>query len=181
MKKLFFLIQTFMFFFVIFIVKNIEFVSVDFNTSNLLSNVLKITDILFILCIIISSIVIIYFQKNTNGAKKIPSKVVKIKQEKEVSLIFFATYILPLVTIDINCFNEFLGFAIILILMFILCWKTELWYTNPILVILGYKIYTIKCEKSISEERVVSRDNIKVDDYIEKKNITNEVIYARKR
>ena len=92
MKKLFFLIQTFMFFFVIFIVKNIEFVSVDFNTSNLLSNVLKITDILFILCIIISSIVIIYFQKNTNGAKKIPSKVVKIKQEKEVSLIFFATY-----------------------------------------------------------------------------------------
>ena len=177
MKKLFFLIQTFMFFFVIFIVKNIQFLNIDLKNADLLSNVLKITDIIFIFCIIISGIVIIYFRKSIIGAKKIPSKVTNLKQEKEVSLVFFATYILPLVTIDIKSFSEFLAFFIILTLMFVLCWKTELWYTNPILAILGYKIYTIKCEK----ETIISRDNIKIEDFIEKKTITDEVVYARKR
>ena len=181
MKKLFFLIQTFMFFFVIFIIKNIEFIFVDFNTANVLSNVLKITDIIFIMCIIISDIVIIYFKKNIDGAKKIPSKVMEVKQEKDASLIFFATYILPLVTIDIKNISEFFAFTTIMILMFILCWKTELWYTNPILVILGYKIYKIKCENEICEGTIISRENIKVADYIDKKKITDEVLYARKR
>lgn len=176
MKKIFFLIQTFMFFFLIFIIKNI-----DLNTTDLLSNVLKITDIIFIICVIISGIVIIYFQKNIAGTKKIPSKVMEVKQEKDASLIFFATYILPLVTIDIKNFNEFLAFVTIMILMFILCWKTELWYTNPILVMLGYKIYKIKCENEKYERTIISRENIKVDDYIERKEITDEVLYARKR
>ena len=72
MKKLFFLIQTFMFFFVIFIVKNIQFLNIDLKNADLLSNVLKITDIIFIFCILISGIVIIYFRKSIIGAKKIP-------------------------------------------------------------------------------------------------------------
>lgn len=181
MKKIFFLIQTFMFFFVIFVVKNMQFLNIDLNNSDLLSKSLNITDIVFIICIFVSGIVIVYFRKNVIGTKKIPSKVINIKQEKEVSLVFFATYILPLVTIDINNFNDFLAFFIILILMFVLCWKTELWYTNPILSILGYKIYTIKCEKDIDEKTIISRENIKVEDYIEKKTITDEVIFARKR
>ncbi|MGD7407621.1 hypothetical protein ACQCP7_26500, partial [Ralstonia pseudosolanacearum] len=62
-----------------------------------------------------------------------------------------------------------------------LCLKTELWFTNPILSILGYKIYTIKCEKEINEETIISQDNIKIEDFIEKKTITDEVVYARKR
>ncbi|MBR3324437.1 MAG: hypothetical protein IKG14_00085 [Clostridia bacterium] len=181
MKKLFFLIQTFMFFFVIFIVKNIQFINIDWENSDLLSKVLKITDIVFAICVLISGMVIIYFRKSIIGAKKLPSKVISIKQEKEVSLVFFATYILPLVSIDINCFNDFLAFFIILILMFVLCLKTELWFTNPILSILGYKIYTIKCEKEINEETIISQDNIKIEDFIEKKTITDEVVYARKR
>ena len=109
MKKLFFLIQTFMFFFVIFIVKNIQFINIDWENSDLLSKVLKITDIVFAICVLISGMVIIYFRKSIIGAKKLPSKVISIKQEKEVSLVFFATYILPLVSIDINCFNDFLS------------------------------------------------------------------------
>lgn len=181
MKKLFFFIQTFMFFFVIFIVKNIQFISIDLKNSDLLLKALKITDIVFLICVFISVIVIIYFRKIIIGTKKLPEKVISSKQEKEVSLVFFATYILPLVTIDINSFNDFLAFFIILILMFVLCWKTELWYTNPILSILGYKIYTIKCEKDIDEKTIISRENIKVEDFIEKKTITDEVIFARKR
>ena len=114
-----------------------------------------------------------------------PSKIISIKKEKELSLVFFATYILPLVTIDIKSFNDFLSFFIILISIFILCWKTDLWYTNPILSILGYKIYTIKYEDKnngkIKEETMISKDNINLEDDIEKRYIIDEVVYARKK
>ena len=184
-KKTFFFIQTFILFFIIFIVKNIKFINTDWKRSDLLSRLLKIIDILFLICIFISIISILYFRKISNGEKDLPSKIISIKKEKELSLVFFATYILPLVTIDIKCFNDFLFFFIILISIFILCWKTDLWYTNPILSILGYKIYTIKYEDKnngkIKEETMISKDNINLEDDIEKRYIIDEVVYARKK
>lgn len=184
-KKTFFFIQTFILFFIIFIVKNIKFINTDWKRSDLLSRLLKIIDILFLICIFISIISILYFRKISNGEKDLPSKIISIKKEKELSLVFFATYILPLVTIDIKCFNDFLYFFIILISIFILCWKTDLWYTNPILSILGYKIYTIKYEDKnngkIKEETMISKDNINLEDDIEKRYIIDEVVYARKK
>ena len=184
-KKTFFFIQTFILFFIIFIVKNIKFINTDWKSSDLLSRLLKIIDILFLICIFISIISILYFRKISNGEKDLPSKIISIKKEKELSLVFFATYILPLVTIDIKCFNDFLSFFIILISIFILCWKTDLWYTNPILSILGYKIYTIKYEDKnngkIKEETMISKDNINLEDDIEKRYIIDEVVYARKK
>ena len=53
-KKTFFFIQTFILFFIIFIVKNIKFINTDWKRSDLLSRLLKIIDILFLICIFIS-------------------------------------------------------------------------------------------------------------------------------
>lgn len=182
-RKIF--IQTFMFFFIIFIVKNIKFINIDWENPNILPKILEITYIityiLFFICILISIKEIMYFQKKTIGAKKLPEKVISLKKEKETSLIFFATYILPLVTIDIQSLNDFVAFYIILMLILILCWKTELWYNNPILPILGYKIYTVKCEDAINEEIIMSKNDICIGCMIEKIYITDEVAYARKK
>ena len=82
-----------MFFFIIFIVKNIKFINIDWENPNILSKILEITYIityiLFFICILISIKEIMYFQKKIIGAKELPEKVISLKKEKETSLIFF--------------------------------------------------------------------------------------------
>lgn len=70
-RKIF--IQTFMFFFIIFIVKNIKFINIDWENPNILPKILEITYIityiLFFICILISIKEIMYFQKKQLGQK----------------------------------------------------------------------------------------------------------------
>ena len=49
---------------------------------------------------------------------------------------------------DINELRGFIIFFIVMALLFILMWKTNLYYQNPILTILGYKVYSFKFENT---------------------------------
>ncbi|KAF5049674.1 hypothetical protein DSECCO2_437410 [anaerobic digester metagenome] len=69
---------------------------------------------------------------------------VAIEEElTESGIIFFMTFVFPLLLDDLTTLRGFLLFSGILALIFLLMWKTNLYYQNPILTILGYKVYRI--------------------------------------
>lgn len=64
---------------------------------------------------------------------------------------FFMTYVAPMVMDDLDSPNGLLAFAAFMVIIIMLMWKTNLYYQNPIITILGFKIYSFKFEETKSE------------------------------
>lgn len=59
----------------------------------------------------------------------------------DTGLGFFMTFVLPLVLDDLGSLQDFLMFLIMMIFVIILMWRTNLYYQNPVLTILGYRTF----------------------------------------
>ena len=60
------------------------------------------------------------------------------EQLTDSGVAFFMTFVFPLLLDDLTTIRGFVLFMGILILVFLLLWKTNLYYQNPMLTILGY-------------------------------------------
>ena len=52
-----------------------------------------------------------------------------------------ASFVLPLLFDDVGTLNGFIVFGLLLIMMVILLVKSNLFYQNPVLTILGYRVF----------------------------------------
>lgn len=106
-----------------------------------------------------------------------------IDEDEEASLNFFMTLIIPLLIDEVYSIQGALTLLIIIILMSVLLFKTSLFYANPILALLGYRVYIFRFENNTecSEDKYIglSRNEIKSQCSIEYKKITDKVIYIR--
>ncbi len=71
-------------------------------------------------------------------------QVTEVKELEDASLNFFMTLIIPLLIDNVGSISGALTFAIIVILMCVLLSRTSLFYANPVLAILGYRVYEFK-------------------------------------
>lgn len=107
-----------------------------------------------------------------SGCKDSGEKVEKIVEKKESGISFFMTFILPLMMDEVTSMNDFFVYIGVLYLTMKLMSKTNLYYQNPVLVLLGYKIIEFEfknpesndknnekwigiCKKGIDKEKVV--------------------------
>lgn len=137
------------------------------------------------LCWIFASIIIfvkfVWFQKyDVTGGYEVQNVV----EEKDAGLNFFLALILPLLVNDITTWNGL--FMMILLVVIIVCLldKTNLYYQNPVLVILNYKVYKFSFtdnEYAVAEEYIaIARGDINNGDTIEYKKIEDNVLVIRK-
>lgn len=84
-------------------------------------------------------------------------EIVGIVEEKDAGLNFFLALILPLLINDIRRLDGLVMMIILVVFIFLLLYKTNLYYQNPILVILDYRIYRFKFRDN---ERVVNQEYI---------------------
>ena len=73
--------------------------------------------------------------------KKGSHDIAGLKENSEASLSFLLTLILPLATDWQNSRREMLLFVLLLIGIILLLWRTDLFYDNPVMTILGYRVY----------------------------------------
>ena len=73
--------------------------------------------------------------------KKDGYEIVNVFENKEASLNFFITLILPLMLDDIDTIQGSITFIVIILLICILLYRTDLYCANPVLAILGYRVY----------------------------------------
>lgn len=59
----------------------------------------------------------------------------------EMSMAFFATYVIPMVMDDVTELRGFLCFIIVIVMLVLLMRNTNLYYQNPVLTVLGYKTF----------------------------------------
>lgn len=106
------------------------------------------TYMLELICIvwIIYALISIHSFSNwqTAGFKSQGEKVIDINRISDSGVTFFMTYVLPMALDDIGTLKGFAVFAILMVMLCALMWKTNLYYQNPILTILGYHVVSFQ-------------------------------------
>jgi hypothetical protein len=120
--------------------------------------------------------------KILDGATNLPVQVTKIENFNYESVTFLATYIVPLVCFDLD-FNldenrNLLMLFCVLILIGWIYLKTNMFYTNPTLAILGFHIYRIDTLKQHGII-VIVRGKVQKDNWLFCKHISDNIYYAK--
>ena len=122
------------------------------------------------------------FLHSLEGCKDIPCVVESIKNGNYEYLTFLTTYIIPLICFDLGSIRDCILLIVLLVLLGILFVKTNLYYQNPSLALIGLNIYiaNIKYKGDIINDTIIlSKVKLKKGDKFKKYNIeSNEVIYC---
>ena len=122
------------------------------------------------------------FKYDTNRSVELPVEIVKIDKINYEHLTFLATYIIPLITFDFEKERYVLVLAALLVIMGIIYIKTDLFYANPSLALLGFNIYKVNIRVSDNNIKecvvVITRKKLKVKDKISYIVLDDRVYYS---
>ncbi|ANF52770.1 hypothetical protein A0O34_20620 [Chryseobacterium glaciei] len=124
---------------------------------------------------------IFYFQFKyiINGNRSLPEKISKIENLNWEHLTFLVTYILPFLSFNLGENRNGLIFFLSLIIIGFIYVKTNMFYTNPTLALLGYHIYKISTANN-DGIIIITKDIIKKDDWIKSKLLSDNIYIANK-
>lgn len=96
------------------------------------------------------------------GVSNPPNTIKTIKNENYEYLTFLTTYIIPLICIDLSEIRYVCVLAVLLILIGFIFVKMDLYYGNPTLALMGYKLYRAEIEGVDSPDGVIliSKDQL---------------------
>lgn len=122
------------------------------------------------------------FTHKLKDAVQVPFKVQKIESINYEHLTFLTTYIIPLV-----CFNfQDLRYQVVLVVLIFVIGtiyvKTDLFYANPTLALLNFKIYKVNGRFKEGERDdiiIITRKEVKFDDRCDYIKLDNRIYYAK--
>ncbi len=105
-----------------------------------------------VLWVAISFIVYLYLMMHSNYGLTEGYTIKNLSKNNDKGLEFFLTLIVPMVMDDMEKKRDAVIFALIIIALCILLNKTNLYYSNPILIIIGYNIIEFEFEEPPSDD-----------------------------
>lgn len=146
--------------------------------ENIKENTFAIFCFILLCC---SGIGLLYLNDLRSNAKKLPIIVTKATNINYENLTFLSTYIIPLVAIPLDTFREKIVFVLLLIFIGVIFIRTNIFYSNPSLAILGYSVYKIDDSSGKYKESIlIIRGNLKINDSVKCLKLSNNVYYGRK-
>lgn len=123
------------------------------------------------------------FKYIINGSRSLPEQITELENINWEHLTFLVTYVVPLLSFDLDFDlskdrNGLMFFLVIFIIGLIYV-KTNMFYNNPTLAILGYHIYKANTTNK-QHIIIISRDTIIEEDWIEHKHISDNIYFANK-
>lgn len=123
------------------------------------------------------------FGYRVTGSTTIPSEIIKIEDLNYEHLTFLTTYIIPLICFNLESIRYLLALALLLIVIGVIYVKTDKFYANPTLAVLGFRLYkvTLKTRSGIKEDIVlITKDRLAESEQVKILNLDNKVCFARK-
>lgn len=115
-----------------------------FKWLNLLQN--NWLSILSLIMVIVGMYIAGAMQREWDGVCNPPVKIKTIKNENYEYLTFLTTYIIPLICIDLTEIRYIIILIVLLILIGYIFISMDLYYGNPTLALMGYKLYRAEIE-----------------------------------
>ena len=133
-----------------------------------------------LLVVMVLIAIVSYFSFNNwkRYGQETHNKILKTTCINEHSLTFFMTYVIPLMVSDVLEIRNIISCSIVVLIVMVLMFKTDLFYQNPVLSLLGYNIYKIHIN---TEDFIcIIRENLVDGDCVRKKKISRNIYVARK-
>lgn len=124
------------------------------------------------------------FKHAINGAKSLAVKVTKIQDINYEHLTFLTTYIIPLICFNLSSTRYLIALAILLVVIGAIYVKTDKFYANPTLALLGFRVYCANLEtRSGTKENIVliTLSRVLEGDSIDYQEIDEKIYFARKK
>ncbi len=119
-----------------------EFSKTKIDWSKLLcDNAITISCLIFL---IVCVIFFFEFRYKLQGTTQLPTEAIKVKNINSEYLAFLTTYIIPLVLVDFSSKRQITILVFILLVIGVIYVKTNMFYSNPTLALLGYRIYEVE-------------------------------------
>lgn len=172
--------------FMFFIIITLKFPDTSFDIRDLESwKDILASNIISVICFIM----LIYcyfaykkFEFDLRGATDIPFEVKKIESINYEHLTFLATYIIPLISFDFESTRQMIVLGSLLVVMGVIYIKTDLFYANPSLALLGFHIYKVDGDfKNGNRDDIVviSREKIILGQKISYIKLDDRIYYAK--
>ena len=115
------------------------------------------------------------------GAKNPPYKVKSVKNENYEYLTFLTTCIIPLLCIDLERKRNVFVMVILLIAIGVIFVRMDLYYGNPTLALMGYRISRVKIDNpNVTEDIIlISKDCISPEQLIKWIEVDNNIWIAK--
>ncbi len=123
------------------------------------------------------------FNYELDGATDIPFKIKNIKSINYEHLTFLATYVVPLISFDFDSHRQIIVLALLLVVMGVIYIKTDLFYANPSLALLGFHIYEVDGNFKTGTRNgiiLISRCKLKENEHISYIKLDERIYYAKK-
>ena len=150
-------------------------ICIEFISNNIFS-------IIYLVIILLGVVGYVYFTDRLKDAKRLPVEIEECESVNYENLSFLATYIIPLVCFPMNTDREM--FVLFAVIAFIGCIfvKTNLYYTNPSLVLLGFNVYSVKCknESGFGHGIVIVKGRLEEKDTIKYMSLSDNVYFVRR-
>lgn len=145
------------------------------------------TNIIPLLCFV--ALIIGYFSYTDfkfqmKGTPELSFKIKEVENIDYEHLTFLTTYIIPLVCFQFENLRYIIVFVILLMVIGSIYIRTDLFYANPTLAILQFKIYKVNGEFRNGETRnnkiIISKDKLNKDDRVKYFKLDERIYYASK-
>ncbi len=167
-------------FFVLVIIASVDLSGMDndFDLLNFVSqNIISVICLVFIvLCVII----FIEFRYKLKGTSQLPAKTSSVKNINNEYLAFLTTYIIPFVMVDFQSERKTILLFILLIIIGVIYVKTNMFYSNPTLALLGYRIYEMDTNAQNISGTFISPDTINDGQKVRYIRLDKNVFFARR-
>lgn len=172
------------------IIRNFSFVTTTCDGLKLglkdfiFENIVLLVVLLFcFIWVILALVFFISFGAFKWNNKQSGYEISSLVEKEDAGLNFFLTLIIPLLLDDVNTLQGALTFAIVVLLICILLYKTNLFYANPVLALLGYRVYefSFKQNEEYGDKQYIGlcKGKLTKSGSIEFKQITDKVIYIK--
>ena len=122
------------------------------------------------------------FNYKIAGSKSIPVEVSSVEDINYEHLTFLTTYIIPLICFNLTSERYLIALGLLLVVIGVIYIRTDNFYANPTLAVLGFRLYSVKVTRRTGEEvkvTLITRDQIKDGDRIRFLELDHRVYYAR--
>lgn len=147
----------------------------------LLNNVVPI---ICVFALIIGGLSYYDFNHQITGTPELSFKITEIENIDYEHLTFLTTYIVPLVCFNFESIRYEIVLAILLIVIGAIYIRTDLFYANPTLAILRFRIYRVSGSFRNNETRngivLICREKLNLDDRVKYIKIDERIYYAYK-
>ncbi|ATX79133.1 hypothetical protein Ga0123461_0707 [Mariprofundus aestuarium] len=137
-----------------------------------------------IIFIVFGMIYFLRFNYKIAGSKSNPVTIESVEDMNYEHLTFLTTYIIPLICFNLTSTRYLIALGVLLFVIGIIYVKTDKFYANPTLAILGFRLYSAVVTKRTGEKVkvvLITKSHLQDGKYIQYLELDSRVYFAKER